>query len=56
MPCLIDLFQQQLGRDPLTLDKNVAHSSPIAGRVSKLASEPVNLEAPLLERRNGLDG
>ncbi len=56
MPRLIDLFQQQLGRDPLTLDKNVAHSSPIAGRVSKLASEPVNLEAPLLERRNGLDG
>jgi L-2-hydroxyglutarate oxidase LhgO len=56
MPCLIDLFQQQLGRDPLTLDKNVAHSSPIAGRVSNLASEPVNLEAPLLERRNGLNG
>jgi glycerol-3-phosphate dehydrogenase len=46
MPCLIDLFQQH-GRDPLTLNKNVAHSSPIAGRVSNSASEPVNLDATL---------
>jgi len=36
MPRLIDLFQQQLGRDPLTLNKNVAHSCPIAGRMSSL--------------------
>jgi glycerol-3-phosphate dehydrogenase len=56
MPRLIDLFQQQLGRDPLTLDKNVAHSSPIAGHVSNLASEPVNLESSLLEGRDGLNG
>lgn len=55
MPCLIDLFQQH-GRDPLTLDKNVARSSPIAGRVSNLASEPVNLEAPLLEGRDSIHG
>lgn len=54
MPRLIDLFQQ-LGRDPLTLDKNVTHSSPIAGRVSKLASEPGNLEASLFEREDSLD-
>ena len=33
MAHLIDLFQQQLGRDPLTINKNVAHSSPIAGRL-----------------------
>src|SRR5229473_8589903 len=36
MPRLIDLFQQQLGRDPLTLNKNVAHSCPIAGRMFSL--------------------
>jgi glycerol-3-phosphate dehydrogenase len=31
---LIDLFQEQLGRDPLALEKNAAHSAPIAGHVS----------------------
>lgn len=39
MACLIDLFQQ-LGRDPLTLDKNVAHSRPIVGHLP-------NAERPL---------
>ena len=34
MPRLVDLFQQQLGRDPLTLDKNSAHSSPVVARLS----------------------
>ena len=33
MARLIDLFQEQLGRDPLTLNKNVAGSCPIAGRL-----------------------
>lgn len=33
MPRLMDLFQQQLGRDPLTLDKNSAHSSPAVARL-----------------------
>jgi glycerol-3-phosphate dehydrogenase len=55
MPCLIALFQEY-GRDPLTLNKNVAHSSPIAGRASNLSSKPVNLEAPLLEGRDSLHG
>jgi glycerol-3-phosphate dehydrogenase len=54
MPRLIDLFQQQLGRDPLTLDKNVVHSSPIAARVSQSESRLLNLEALLHERRDGL--
>jgi len=39
MARLIDLFQQ-LGRDPLTLDKNVAHSCPIVGHLP-------NAERPL---------
>ena len=34
MPRLMDLFQQQLGRDPLTLDKNSANSSPVVARLS----------------------
>jgi glycerol-3-phosphate dehydrogenase len=33
MSRLIDLFQEQLGRDPLTLAKNVVGSCPIAGRL-----------------------
>ena len=32
MPRLLDLFQQ-LGRDPLTLNKNVANSSPVVARL-----------------------
>ena len=55
MPHLIDLFQEY-GHDPLTLNKNVAHSSPIAGRVSNLPREPVKLEAPLLEGRDSPHG
>jgi glycerol-3-phosphate dehydrogenase len=39
LPCLLDLFQQQLGRDPLTLDKNAAHSSPVIARLSHTASQ-----------------
>ncbi|HEV2580025.1 MAG TPA: NAD(P)/FAD-dependent oxidoreductase [Ktedonobacteraceae bacterium] len=34
LPRLIDLFQQQLGRDPLTLDKHAANSSPVVARAS----------------------
>ncbi len=56
MPCLIDLFQQQLGRDPLTLDKNVAHSSPVAGRIQNSESVPKYLEALLLDGRDGHNG
>jgi glycerol-3-phosphate dehydrogenase len=40
MPCIIDMFQQ-LGRDPLTLNKNHAHSSPVVARVA----EPARTEA-----------
>jgi glycerol-3-phosphate dehydrogenase len=39
LPCLIDLFQQQLGRDPLTLDKNAAHSSPLIARQSRTVNQ-----------------
>ncbi|MDQ2717869.1 MAG: (2Fe-2S)-binding protein, partial [Chloroflexota bacterium] len=35
LPQLIDLFQQQLGRDPLTLEKNAAHSSPIIDTIKR---------------------
>lgn len=35
MPRLIDLFRQELGRDPLTLDKHLAHSSPVVDRLSR---------------------
>jgi glycerol-3-phosphate dehydrogenase len=47
MPRLIDLFQQQLERDPLTLEKNVAHSYLIAGHTSDLA--PVGQQLPAEE-------
>jgi glycerol-3-phosphate dehydrogenase len=33
LPRLIDLFQQQLGRDPLSLNKNAANSSPVVARL-----------------------
>jgi glycerol-3-phosphate dehydrogenase len=46
MPRLIDLFQEQLGRDPLTLEKNAAHSAPIAGQVSD-AAHPSESHEPL---------
>ncbi len=39
LPCLIDLFQQQLGRDPLTLNKNATHSSPVIARLSGEANQ-----------------
>ena len=35
IPRLIDLFQQQLGRDPLTLNKNAESSSPVVARLSE---------------------
>ncbi len=53
MPCLIDLFQQQLGRDPLALNKNVAHSNMVAARISHSVDEPETLEALARERRDG---
>lgn len=34
MPRLIDLFQQHLGRDPLSIEKNLAGSQPIVGRAN----------------------
>jgi glycerol-3-phosphate dehydrogenase len=46
MPRLIDLFQQELGRDPLGLEKNAAHSCPVVGYVSGLA-RPAQNQAPL---------
>jgi len=52
MPRLIDLFQQQLGRDPLSLEKNAAHSSPVVGYVSGLAHSVLN-QAPLSLEREG---
>jgi len=45
MPRLIDLFQQQLGRDPLTLEKNAAHSSPVVDYVSSRAQPVLEKEA-----------
>lgn len=33
LPPIIDLFQQQLGRDPLTLPKHVVHSCPVVARL-----------------------
>ncbi len=38
MPRLIDMFQRQLGRDPDTLEKHAAHSAPVAGYTTYLAS------------------
>jgi glycerol-3-phosphate dehydrogenase len=49
-PRLIDLFQQQLGRDPLTLNKNVAHSCPIAGRLSDLVPSLKSQDQLMIER------
>jgi glycerol-3-phosphate dehydrogenase len=37
MPQLMDLFQEQLGRNPLTLNKNAASSCPLVGRVKPTA-------------------
>lgn len=34
LPRLADLFQQQLGRDPLTLNKNANGSSPVVARLT----------------------
>jgi len=45
MPRLIDLFQQQLGRDPLTLEKNAAHSSPVVDYVFSPARRVLEKEA-----------
>jgi hypothetical protein len=52
MPRLIDLFQQELGRDPLSLEKNAANSCPIVGYVSGLA-RPAQNQAPLLLKLEG---
>lgn len=46
MARLVDLFQQ-LGRDLLTLDKNVAHSSPIVGHLP-IAERPLKNQEPLV--------
>ncbi len=51
MPCLIDLFQQQLKRDPLTLNKNVAHSPLLAGTVPAHAA-PTESQLFTRERRD----
>jgi len=53
MARLIDLFQQ-LGRDPLTLDKNVAHSCPIVGHLPN-AGRPLKNPEPLVLEREGRD-
>jgi glycerol-3-phosphate dehydrogenase len=53
MACLIDLFQQ-LGRDPLTLDKNVAHSRPIVGHLPN-AERPLKNQEPLVLEREDRD-
>lgn len=37
IPQLMDLFQEQLGRNPLTLNKNAASSCPLVGRVKPTA-------------------
>ncbi len=42
MPQLISMFQQELGRDPLTLNKHVQHSCPIVGRVSEMKHASVD--------------
>jgi pyruvate/2-oxoglutarate dehydrogenase complex dihydrolipoamide dehydrogenase (E3) component len=46
MARLVDLFQQ-LGRDLLTLDKNVAHSSPIVSHLPD-AERPLKNQEPLV--------
>jgi glycerol-3-phosphate dehydrogenase len=37
MPRLIDLFRQELGRDPLSLQKNVRGSGPLQSRAGEMA-------------------
>jgi glycerol-3-phosphate dehydrogenase len=39
LPPILDLFQQQLGRDPLTLPKHQARSCPVAARLAHTAGQ-----------------
>jgi len=39
LPQILDLFQQQLGRDPLTLPKHQAQSCPVAARLAHTAGQ-----------------
>jgi glycerol-3-phosphate dehydrogenase len=45
MPRLIDLFQQQLDRDPLSLEKNATHSSPVVDFISNQVQPVLEKEA-----------
>lgn len=35
VPVILDLFQQELGRDPLSLPKHQARSCPVAARLAQ---------------------
>lgn len=39
IPRLLDLFELQLGRDPLSINKHAAHSSPVVARLSHSQEE-----------------
>ena len=39
IPRLLDLFEQQLGRDALSINKHAAHSSPVVARLSRSQEE-----------------
>jgi glycerol-3-phosphate dehydrogenase len=39
LPCILDLFQQELGRDPLSLPRHLAHSFPVVDRLPHLAQQ-----------------
>lgn len=39
LPRILDLFQQELGRDPLSLPKHLAQSSPVAVRLLSVAEQ-----------------
>jgi glycerol-3-phosphate dehydrogenase len=40
IPRIIELFEQQLGRDPLSIEKNARGSSPICGRIPQGGAAP----------------
>ena len=39
LPRILDLFQQELGRDPLTLPKHLAHSCPVVARLPQAVEQ-----------------
>jgi hypothetical protein len=39
LPRILDLFQQELGRDPLALPKHLAHSCPIVDRLPQAVEQ-----------------